>query len=640
MNRDIIYITCGNNPGIQKELDVKFTINVDELKTINKKDLRHRYETEDLYNLICKEIEKKLNGNIKGFLIDYELGSYDAFAITHHIRLTDSEIRILPIVITSSHKLLLDEINLNQKAYYNLFRIKAGVSFIKSDRLFQQKDAFSQKTNLMFAFESQSDFDINDYLKDLYIRQPDTTDRHQIANEWGAFKLAYEAGFDISYNIPQTLYFKYLKAKYGNFEKKKDKKPILDKKIKVLLIDDNAEKGWKEALEKVLPARVVEKTELKQVFEIPIEEFEGFDIIFLDLYMDGYKNIENSAKLAKLIKEKFPAMPIIVFTASNKIWNLRKLEDNGADGYFVKEAPENASIPGFSKDNFEHFNETVLNAVRKGKYLKPYWNRIVDAQKNFLPQIKDENGKKLKSRIIERLKMFFGLLKRGYEQTDFNEKQFFYSDKELAFITLWSVLNEIQEAYYQKSFPDHKLEIEDKNGNKISKHPNGKNITPIPGRDWMIKDQPNDYLIKNEWRFMYDNAGNIELGKDKFYKIESKKIETAIKKIKEEPFYKVEMEKSDKSNLWQKLSLQIAFLILKKNDLISNDKNELLRKLHRLNEKRNHLYLTHGESSKDFYSKTVKEKREEAASNITDKDIQDLFDLVVFLLTGNEKILL
>ena len=329
---------------------------------------------------------------------------------------------------------------------------------------------------------------------------------------------------------------------------------------------------------------------------------------------------------------------MIVFTASNKVWNLRKLMNIGADGYFVKEAPENANIPGFSEDNFKHFAETVKNAMEKGEYLKPFWNRIVEAQNNFLPQIKDDEGKKIKSRIIERLKMFFGLLKRGFEQTGFNEKQFFYSDKELAFITLWSVLNEIQEAYYQKYFPNKRLKLKDRNGNTITEHPNGKYIIPIPGRDWMIKDQPDDYLIKNDWEFEYDNDGNIKQNEKNFFVIKPKKTKTFIKKYNKSPFYKIEEDEDD--NLWQKLSLQIAFLILKlkKKYLVSNDKNKWLEKLHHLNEKRNHLYLTHGDTKRDYYSKTVQEKRKENASNITDTDIQDLFDLVIFLLTGKEKI--
>ena len=145
-------------------------------------------------------------------------------------------------------------------------------------------------------------------MENLYIRQPDTTDRHQIANEWGAFKLAYEAGFDISYNLPHTLYFKYLKAKYGNFEKKKDEKTIFDNKIKVLLIDDNAEKGWKEALKKVLPAKVEKKEdELKTILNNQLKfNPDDFDLIFLDLYLPKYKGntINKSTKVAIKILKK------------------------------------------------------------------------------------------------------------------------------------------------------------------------------------------------------------------------------------------------------------------------------------------------------------------------------------------------
>jgi hypothetical protein len=50
--------------------------------------------------------------------------------------------------------------------------------------------------------------------------------------------------------------------------------------------------------------------------------------------------------------------------------------------------------------------------------------------------------------------MFLGLLKKAFEQTEFDKNTFFYSKWELSFLTLWSTLNEIQEAYYEKTQPE------------------------------------------------------------------------------------------------------------------------------------------------------------------------------------------
>jgi hypothetical protein len=85
------------------------------------------------------------------------------------------------------------------------------------------------------------------------------------------------------------------------------------------------------------------------------------------------------------------------------------------------------------------------------------------------------------------------------------------------------------------------------------------------------------------------------------------------------------------------LYLQIAFLIEKKDNLSkSSQKSSLQRNLVKLNEVRNLLYLTHGSDiSSGFYNQTEKEKR---GNNEIKPDgvIKDLFELISFLLTGNE----
>ncbi len=78
-------------------------------------------------------------------------------------------------------------------------------------------------------------------------------------------------------------------------------------------------------------------------------------------------------------------------------------------------------------------------------------------------------------------------------------------------------------------------------------------------------------------------------------------------------------------------------MLERKNNLsVSVNKSKFQQTLVKLNEIRNHLYLTHGSDiSTGFYDQTEKDKR--ATHNIKpDKDIKDLFELVSFLLTGKE----
>ena len=104
-----------------------------------------------------------------------------------------------------------------------------------------------------------------------------------------------------------------------------------------------------------------------------------------------------------------------------------------------------------------------------------------------------------------------------------------------------------------------------------------------------------------------------------------------------------------KSNIYkpdEKLSFQIAFLILEKKELKSSPKkNDYLRHLKELNEFRNHLYLTHGEdaTNADFSKLYIEQRKLDSDSKKSDEKwqekIEQLFKIVYFLCTGNECIL-
>ncbi len=635
---NFIYITYDER--FSCKFNGAFVLNLKLLFEQLENNLRSGYETEDFYHKVCEKAKSIIvnNPTIKGIVMDYDLQKYNPFDISAHIRLSNNiQLKKLSIIIASGEEITVKLHYQKFKEDLGLLKLKCSIWLTTYSNLFR-KDSFGTPKYKEFL----RDFDYDKFLEDFKVELPETTTRHQIANEWGAFKLAYQAGFDISYEMPQTLFFKYLKAKYGAQNKQPKQNRIFQRKIKVLLIDDNADKGWKEALEKLLPADV--KT-IKNKLQILAKDdkklavtIDDFDLIFLDLYFPDYedaerKNIGNAKKILKKLKEKNAAIPVIVFTASNKVWNLQKLEELGADGYFVKESPENASVSNFSEQNFKLFNEIVKSGYEKGKLLRPYWKAIRYIENNLLEQIRDQirdqKKQKFKSRILERLKMFLGLLKRGLEQNKFNEKNFYYSDCELSFITLWSILNEVQEAYYQKSFPDEHL-ILDWEGQQIKEHPNGTPINPIQGYNWQIQGQ-DDYLIKHEFEI------EKYVPESKKYKLKPKSFKCNIIYNKDNPPYFF-VECNENYDARNSISSQIAFLILKKNELKDyGKKDDYLKKLKELNKLRNHLYLTHGGSlSSRFFEYTEKEKRKEKVTEIDNNKIEKLFFLVSFVLIGTK----
>jgi hypothetical protein len=138
-----------------------------------------------------------------------------------------------------------------------------------------------------------------------------------------------------------------------------------------------------------------------------------------------------------------------------------------------------------------------------------------------------------------------------------------------------------------------------------------------------------------------------------FYKIEQhSEIGIAYKKDtkKKSTFNKFSIGKYEKRGKWdERISLQIAFLILKMPELqkgiafYCQEKKNLrgvwepnfLKKLYDLNDLRNKLYLTHGDTDPDFFTKTERQKRADGDINVRiQREIKDLFELVYFLLTG------
>jgi DNA-binding NarL/FixJ family response regulator len=515
--------------------------------------------------------------------------------------------------------------------------------------------------------EGKIDYEINSFIKTInkdfdaksitIISENLLHDRHSITNQWGAVKLALNAGYKISeinYEFPPTLYFNYLLKKYSiKAVPEKDKKNFGTylKKKKVLLIDDNSEKGWKSVLEKIFGDISIDF--MSFMMGVARKDNEGkwevntdlnkYDLIFLDLYMPEFQgqkpDLKNGENLLKMIKESYPQIPVIVFTASNKSWTREAVLNHGADGMYVKESPEYAGDQTYSKENFIKFEKSVKETLEKYKVLRPYWEAIqlILKDQTFL-SISEKNGSKFKDRIEERLEMFYGLLKRGFEETEYNKNKFHFSDYELAFMTLWSTLNEISEANYNKTQPD--ISIVDASGNTLTHHPCGRPISYLRNHyKWEIVGQSDDVFVFYDYSLRYDqNTGNPLMDpSNRFYRLNYEQKSSFL--YENNQFLILPDPTKTKVNYEEKLFLQIAFLIERKSNLSNrSNKIRLQQTLVRLNEVRNHLYLTHGsEISTGFYQQTEKVKRNNHSirPNI---DIKDLFELISFLLTGKENV--
>lgn len=185
---------------------------------------------------------------------------------------------------------------------------------------------------------------------------------HSIANEWSILRWAEILGLDIEDDkmlrdvrktIGSSLYYRYLQA-INPIPANSVVRKSLTQDGKVLLIDDEVEKGWHPIFAKI--CKDVSFSSIGQRFknmgtdDIVVEAVDrakNADVVILDLRLHdddfGQKNPRDLTgyKILRAIKAHNKGIQIIIFSATNKVWNLQILQEF-ADGFILKESPNNS----------------------------------------------------------------------------------------------------------------------------------------------------------------------------------------------------------------------------------------------------------------------------------------------------------
>jgi len=227
-------------------------------------------------------------------------------------------------------------------------------------------------------------------------------DNHSISNEWAISRWSRILNAEdddgiakVNRAVNSNLYFKYLKTVHQTNELK----PIIETELKiknngrVLLIDDELNKGWGEIFDYLLgELNNIYIDNLgwdfsKQTRENIISESinkiinDSIDLVILDfrLHPEDFKeqNIEKVTgyKLLKEIKKYNKGIQVIIFSATNKIWNLQALSEAGADGFVIKESIVNSSDGSFTKQSVLEFKSTINIALER-KFLKNIYSLL------------------------------------------------------------------------------------------------------------------------------------------------------------------------------------------------------------------------------------------------------------------------
>ena len=344
---------------------------------------------EDGEKKLCEYIVNNIASDTEAFVIDFDRIANPeiclAFAMAIRLSILDiKKAALSPILFVSR---TTQEILSGYK--YSPIILTGSVAF-------ELPENASDALEVMEAL-SPSEYK-NKFLDIIKILPNATEGRHSIANQWGADVLSRiavgeETNNELIKKARLSFYFRYIRALSLGVndvesiiqETQTPSTPYSIKKIdaigkNILLIDDEADKGWYDVLCQMLPDSIIvpikeRVTDYNSFSDNAKSEIESgkYDLILLDLRMNGVAEEDtlrpdefSGMKILKTIKEQNKGNQVIIFTASNKAWNMKALLEAGADGYYIKESPEYAFPYSYSESNARELCASITRCLENG----------------------------------------------------------------------------------------------------------------------------------------------------------------------------------------------------------------------------------------------------------------------------------
>lgn len=338
------------------------------------------------------------------------------------------------------------------------------------------------------------------YLQNIAVPMPPRMTTHDLANEWGA--LRFLAGYEKltgngSSSISQRS--RFLKREYywlllaraqfvpsGNLSGLQNSAAnwstflnSLGSGLDILLIDDHADSGWSDAIKSIfkrtsalLPINL-EWYPRNSRFDSRVAEDlavnRSWKLIFCDLRLTdednhaGHLSAQGAPQLSGVqlisnIKRLRPDVPVIAFTASEKSWNYGSALDAGADACWIKEGPSAGINDDYTIHNVIELLNAISRVISKKQLSAKLWSsyhRIVTeihsgtslARWPALPTgTSNKPAQEHLTAIAERLRRAYGYLEA--EPSDYYQKNFEHNPRDLAFLMVWSCINEVIGLYF------------------------------------------------------------------------------------------------------------------------------------------------------------------------------------------------
>lgn len=408
------------------------------------------------------------------------LSDYMGLRLAMHIRLTSTPNQTTPIFIygVATHE------EMKQNYCFDILKTST-VRLIGCD-------------NASFIASIKSEMpecDLAKEIKHIHLELPSNIGSHSLANQWGASVLGRAA--NIEYDIPvevqeamKSLYFKNALLQTNLTEEEettlsKKAESIESKGRRILLIDDEADRGWEQIIHSLFENAYVDvvKNKIPYFEALPNQYIKRIQEDFYDLYLldlrllgEREESIVNTDQFSGMnildaIKEINPGNQVIMMTASNKAWNMKKLMEKQANGYYIKEAPELLLPFEFSLENFSSFKNDV-EAAFQNVYKRDLWALRFE----LISYIADSSiDDELKDELQSQLDVYEQFLLNATNKNNLS----------LVFLTLFQVFDTIK-MYYSKemlftsmSIPDNIRDIINEKGSSRMSDPGFKELINV-----------------------------------------------------------------------------------------------------------------------------------------------------------------
>lgn len=429
---ELKYLLFGKNPDIEKILSDKLiqaNRNIEDESVTLAGETLFLYPDEDYIQnaihgatseQIYSESDIDLSEIVHGLLDDKQydniflplcfgqtLSDFNGLRFATHIRCTPNKNQLTRIFIYGFIGLEY----LLEHEYFNILKTK-NIHLIP-----YQKKAFESAVNTNFEL-----FEPEELIKEiskLKLNPPlNYDDSHSIANEWAIHQWARTIECSendelkkVFENILNNLYFKYLRTIHPISEQ--DVIPTNNLTIdfqgtpKVLLIDDEAEKGWYEIFAFLLGdinniytdylGIDFKSLNSEEIIEKSIDKIftDNIDVVILDfrLTLSGFDKTKTdeitSIKLLKEIKKRNPGIQVIAFSATNEISNVKNLESARVNGFISKGDPYN-NDKFFINNSIKYFIQNIQECFRLS-FLKDFYADQIEITEDLIPRRKPKN---------------------------------------------------------------------------------------------------------------------------------------------------------------------------------------------------------------------------------------------------------